>query len=155
MKNTWTSMKCKQKMRITEMMFNSVLEIYKEKGHMPLEEQYEHIVRDIFPKCNVQKLQYEDLLSVFRRKQKKFAQRIELHGVPDSKPTKDKKTDAEKLAKKRAARKRRRERKRQKTLKEEMERYRDYYDTFCFLDEYESDDELYDQTLEREEKLPF
>ena len=70
MKNTWTSMKCKQKMRITEMMFNSVLEIYKEKGHMPLEEQYEHIVRDIFPKCNVQKLQYEDLLSVFRRKQK-------------------------------------------------------------------------------------
>ena len=100
MKNTWTSMKCKQKMRITEMMFNSVLEIYKEKGHMPLEEQYEHIVRDIFPKCNVQKLQYEDLLSVFRRKQKKFAQRIELHGVPYSKPTKVKKTDAEKLGKK-------------------------------------------------------
>lgn len=155
MKNTWTSMKCKQKMRITEMMFNSVLEIYKEKGHMPLEEQYEHIVRDIFPKCNVQKLQYEDLLSVFRRKQKKFAQRIELQGVPNSKPTKDKKTDAEKLAKKRAARKRRRERKRQKTLKEEMERYRDYYDTFCFLDEYESDDEQDELKFEREEDLPF
>ena len=137
------------------MMFNSVLEIYKEKGHMPLEEQYEHIVRDIFPKCNVQKLQYEDLLSVFRRKQKKFAQRIELHGVRDSKPTKDKKTDAEKLAKKRAARKRRRERKRQKTLKEEMERYRDYYDTFCFLDEYESDDEQDELKFEREEDLPF
>ena len=148
-------MKCKQKMRITEMMFNSVLEIYKEKGHMPLEEQYEHIVRDIFPKCNVQKLQYEDLLSVFRRKQKKFAQRIELQGVPNSKPTKDKKTDAEKLAKKRAARKRRRERKRQKTLKEEMERYRDYYDTFCFLDEYESDDEQDELKFEREENLPF
>ena len=148
-------MKCKQKMRITEMMFNSVLEIYKEKGQMPLEEQYEHIVRDIFPKCNVQKLQYEDLLSAFRRKQKKFAQRIELHGVPDSKPTKVKKTDAEKLAKKRVARQHKKERQKQKALKEEMERYREYYDTFCFVDEYESDDELYDQTLEREEKLPF
>ena len=165
MKNTWTSMKCKQKMRITEMMFDSVIEIYKETGHMPLEEQYEQIVRNIFPKCNVQKLQYEDLLAVFRRKQKKFAQRIELHGVPDSKPTKDKKTDAEKLARKREARKRIRERKRQKALESELkeyiehiEQYSEYDDMYCYVAGYTSNGMPYGLTWEDEgidPDLPF
>ena len=155
MKNTWTSMKCKQKMRITEMMFNSVFEIYKETGHMPLEEQYEQIVRDIFPKCNVQKLQYDDMLAVFIRKQKKFERRIELYGSPEPKPLKAKETDAEKLARKRAARRHKKERQRQKALKEEMERYRDCYDTFWFLGENELDDDHDELTCEREEELPF
>ena len=148
-------MKCKQKMRITEMMFDSVCEIYKETGHMPLEEQYGQIVKDIFPKCNVQKLQYEDFFAAFIRKLKKFERRIELNKSQDPKPLKVKETDAEKLARKRAARRHKKERKRQKALKEEMERYRDYYDTFWFLGGNETYDEQDEVTFEREEELPF
>jgi hypothetical protein len=36
-----------------------------------------------------------------------------------------------------------------------MERYREYYDTFWFLNAYESDDDQDDLTFDREEELPF
>ena len=35
MPDTWKAMKGKQKARITELMFKSVCEVYKEKGKMP------------------------------------------------------------------------------------------------------------------------
>ena len=158
-------MKCKQKMRITEMMFDSVIEIYKETGNMPLEEQYEEIVRDIFPKCNVQKLQYEDLLSAFRRKQKKFAKKIDAIVNPAPKPPKVKEIDPEKLARKRAARKLKRERKRQKALEAELkeyidhiEQYSEYDDMYCYVAGYTSNGMPYGLTWEDEgidPDLPF
>ncbi len=133
MPDTWKAMKGKQKVRITELMFKSVCEVYKETGQMPSEDQYEQLVREIFPKCNVKILQYEDLLVTFIKKQVRFAERIEAHGIPEPKPPKVKKIEAEKLAIKRATRKRKKERQMQKALEAEIERYSDYDDTYCYI----------------------
>ncbi len=65
MPDTWKAMKGKQKARITELMFKSVCEVYKETGQMPSENQYDQLARSIFSKCNVKILQYEDLLATF------------------------------------------------------------------------------------------
>lgn len=158
MADTWKAMKGKQKARITELMFKSVCEVYKKTGKMPSEDQYEQLAREIFPKCNVKVLQYEDLLATFIKKQARFAERIEAHGIPEPKPPKVKKTEAEKLAIKRAARKRKKERKMQKALEAEIERYSDYDGTFCYIAGYTSGGVPYGLMWEQvgiDPELPF
>ena len=138
MADTWKVMKGKQKARITELMFRFVCAVYKGTGQMPSEEQYEPLARQIFSRCNVKILQFEDLLAVFIKKQARFAERIAEHGLPEQKPVKVKKTDAEKLAIKREARRRKREKQKRLAAEAESERFMDYDDTYCYIAGYTS-----------------
>lgn len=104
MADTWKALKQKQKARITEIMFRIVCEEYVATGNMPEADRYEELARKAYSRCNTRKLAFEDLLNVFVKKQKRFAERIEEHGLPEEKPAKVKKTEQEKLAIKRKAR---------------------------------------------------
>lgn len=135
MNDTWKTLKQKQKLRITEIIFQIVCDVYKETGQMPSADQYEMLARKVYLRCNSGKLAFEDLLPVFVKKQARFAERIATHGLPVPKPAKVKKSEAEKLAIKRKNRQRRKEKqKQQEYTKISMEQD----DTFCCIVGYTS-----------------
>lgn len=134
MADTWKALKQKQKARITEIMFQIVCEEYVATGNMPEEDRYEKLARKAYSRCNVGKLAFKDMLNVFVKKQKRFAERIEEHGIPEEKSAKVKKTEKEKLAIKRKARANRK----LKKQKAELDNLLDQDDDFCCIVGYTS-----------------
>lgn len=134
MADTWKLLKQKQKLRINNIMFEVVCDVYQKTGKMPSEEQYEELIRKVYPCCNTRKIDFQDLLKVFIKKQKRFAERINTHGVTETKTVKIKKTDAEKREMKREMRKR----KKQKIAEEDLNLLQEQDDVFSFIAGYTS-----------------
>lgn len=133
--DTWKELKQKQKARITEIMFGLTCDIFIKTGQMPDASQYENLAKIVYSRCNMSKIQYEDILRVFIQKQKRFEERILEHGIPQPKPEKHKKTEAEKLAIKRENR-RRRKLKKERSIEQHQILEQD--DTFAYILGYTS-----------------
>lgn len=149
MADTWKLLKSKQKARITDIMFQIVCDAYKETGQMPSEDQYENLVRSVYAKCNTRKITFEDLLYIFAKKQGRFAERIEVHGLPEPKPPKIKKTEEEKRRIKRENRKRKLQKRAEEAAKDMVEQD----DYFAYIAGYTTGGAPYGITWEEMELL--
>ena len=126
MADTWKLLKQKQKVRINDIMFDIVCDVYQKTGKMPSEEQYEELIRKVYLRCNIRKIDYKDLLKVFIKKQKRFAERI------NTKTVKSKKTDVEKREMKKEMRKR----KKQRAAGADLNLLQEQDDVFSFIAGY-------------------
>lgn len=142
----WKDLKAKQKQRLSEIMFRAVCDYYREHEAMPEESELESLARKAYTRmCGFgMSLSFDSILTVFIKKQNRFAERIAEHGLPEPPKPKIKKTEAEKLALKRAARKR----KKQKQAKEKQNILPEQDDRFFFIAGYTSGGAPYGVTWE-------
>jgi len=143
----WKDLKAKQKQRLTEIMFKTVCDYYLEHDAMPEDSALEPLARSAYARmCGAGiSLVYDSILTVFIKKQNRFAERITVHGLPELPKPKVKKTEAEKkLSIKKASHKR----KKRKQAELHQESFLEQDDHFFFIAGYTSGGAPYGVTWE-------
>lgn len=143
----YRDLKQKQKARISEKMFLSVCDYYRENSRIPIGEELEVLTKTVCSKVTGMGygVPMEELAAIFLKKQRRFAERIEKNGIPELLVLKQKKTEKEKLAIKRMQRK---NRKRKKPAQMQEKGYAFQDGRFFFIAGYTSGGAPYGVTWE-------